>query len=183
MNARFSKVLVSVVLIAVLALPALAIVPSTRAQEGPLRVTIPVWTPEETYEAHAGGTILLYSAWFVCRAPGLVTSFQNAFAVELIVDDQVLLDGSVQATRPYWVPRMATGYTYDFCNNHPGDEYGSYWVYDLSWLGVGEHTVEWTTVQTHPLTDLIDADGDGKPDRYPAGVLDQKSITITVTAA
>ena len=181
MNTRFSKVLVSVVLIAVLVLPALAFIPSARAQEGPL-VVIWVWDPTEVYEVPAGSTILLATGWFVCRAPGLYTSFQNAFAVELTVDGQVLLDGSVRATKPYWRPRINTGWTYDFCNNHSGDEYGNYWVYDLSWLGVGEHTVEWTTAQTHPLTDMLDGDGDGKPDMYPAGVLDQMSVTITVTA-
>lgn len=180
MNARFSKALVSAVLIAVLVLPALAFVPSTRAQGDGLLV-IATWFEEEAYEVPAGTTILLLSGWFVCRAPGLYTSYQNAFAVELIVDGQVLLDGSVKATKPYWRPRVNTGGPADVCNNHPDDEYGNWWVYDLSWLGVGEHTVEWTTVQTHPLTDMYDFDGDGKPDKYPAGVLDQMSVTITVT--
>ena len=181
MNAHFSKVFVSVVLIAALVLPALAFVPSARAQEGSV-VLIVTWDASETYEAPAGSTIVLITGWFVCRAPGLYTSYQNALAVELIVDGQVLLDGSVKATKPYWQPRIATGWTYDFCNNHSGYEYGNIWVYDLSWLGVGEHTVEWTTVQTHPVTDMLDGDGDGKPDKYPAGVLDEATVTVTVTA-
>lgn len=180
MNPRLCKALMSVVTIAVLALPALAVVPFAGAQAD-MPVVIITWAPEETYEAPNGSTILLVTGWFVCRAPGLYTSYENAFAVELVVDGQILLDGSVKATKPYWHHRLDTGFTYDFCNNHPGDEYGNYWVYDLSWLGVGEHTVEWTTVQTHPVTDMLDGDGDGKPDRYPAGIIDDASATLIVT--
>lgn len=176
MNTRFSRLIVSIVLVAVLALPALALVPSASAQDlVPIAVFDP---PEATYYASAADTVWLYAEWWVCRAPGLFTSYKNAFSVELKVDGVLVLDGSVRATKPYWWE------TYEFsselCNNHPDETYGSLWVYDLSGLSAGEHTIEWTARQQHQVTDLYDADGDGKPDKYPGEVF-QASTTIVVS--
>ena len=164
MNTRFSKVLVFGLLIVVLALPAMALVPSAAAQ-----TTIPLAVfdqPDAVYTVSPEDTILLYNEWWVCRAPGLFTSYKNAFAVELTIDGVTVLDGSVRATKPYWWPTYE--FASDLCNNHPDETYGSLWVYDLSNLDAGNHTIEWTAWQTHQVTDLYDADENGKPDKYPA---------------
>ncbi len=104
----------------------------------------------------------------------------------------MLLDGSVKTTKPYWLPVGLWNTDEPVCNNHPDNVYGAWWVYDLGWLSVGTHTLEWTWTQTHQVTDLYDGyyalpDGtlvppDGKPDKYPAAA-QSSSVTVIVIAA
>ncbi len=129
-----------------------------------------------------GDTIWIASEWWVCHAPGLVTSFENAWAVELKVDGALVLDGSVKATKPYWGAVIEGVEPNEMCNNHPGTTYGAYWVCDLSGVEVGEHRIEWKTTQTRQVTDMFDWDEDGQPDRYSAGIVDDASATLVVTA-
>jgi len=183
MNPRLCKALMSVVIVAVLALPALAVVPSAGAQDDPpYDVLIYIPWPSSSYAAKVGDTIWIASEWWVCRSPGLVRNFENAWGVELKVDDQVILDGSVNATRSHWWPVMEDETLDDMCHNHPDKTYGALWVYDLSGLEVGEHVIAWKTTQAHQVTDMYDWDQDGKPDQYPAGIIDDASATIVVTA-
>ncbi len=183
MNPRLGKVVMSVVLIAMLALPALVVVPSVSAQDGPsYDVLIYIPWPSSSYTAKVDDTIWIASEWWVCRTPGLVRNFENAWAVELTVDGALVLDGSVKATKSYWWPVMQGEELNEMCHNHPDKTYGSFWVYDLSGLEVGEHVIAWKTTQTHQVTDMYDWDEDGQPDRYPAGVVDDASATLIVTA-
>lgn len=192
MNTRFFKYVVSVLLITVLALPALAFLPSVGAQQDPQVLIWIFWDGAPPYGPSDGRPVWFVTGWAVCRAPGLQNAYQNAFAVELKVDGQVLLDGSVKTTKPYWLPVELWETDAPVCNNHADKVYGAWWLYDLSWLEVGTHTLEWTVTQTHQLTDLYDVeyllpDGtlippDGKPDKYPASVF-STSATVIVTAA
>ncbi len=183
MNARFSKSIVSVILIAMLVLPALVLIPSAGAQDDPpYDVLIYIPFPSESYTAIVGDTIWIASEWWTCHASGLVTSFENAWAVELKVDGALVLDGSVKATKSYWRPMIEGEEPNEMCFNHPGKTYGAFWVYDLSGLEVGEHVIEWKTTQTRQVTDLYDWDEDGQPDRYPAGIVDDASATVIVAA-
>jgi len=179
-------------LIAALVVPAFAFHVPASAQDDPVQVLIFIWGDQSEVTANVGDGVYLFTGWGVCRAPGLVTAYQNAFGVELVVDGEVKLDGSVKSTKPYWQPTGSWGEE-SACHPHPGNVVGAWWVYDLSWLAQapGTHTIAWVAVQKHQVTDLLDAvivlpDGtieftpDGKPDKYPA---DEYSFTTTLVVS
>lgn len=180
-------------LIAAFVVPAFVFpVPASADDPPPPQVLIWIWGDQSEVTVNVGDGVYLVTGWGVCRAPGLVTAYQNAFSVELVVDGDVKLDGSVKATKPYWQPIGSWGEEPD-CHPHPGNVVGAWWVYNLSGLAQepGEHTIEWVAVQEHQVTDLLDImtllpDGtieyvpDGKPDKYPA---DEYSFSTTLVVS
>jgi len=177
------------VLMVVVALLAVFVPMTSRAQEPePEPAVVFLFDGQDEYTS-TNGMVVFYTAWIVCRAQGLVTAFQNAYAVTIVTGDgDVLVDGTVKDTKQYWGPlQTAPPGVFEGCHNHEDEAHGAEWIFVVGPLEEGDYVFDVTVVQKHQVTDLFDAvifmpDGtivmpDGKPDKYPA---DEFGFTTTV---
>lgn len=183
-----ARKLVIVLLVVVFVVPTLAFHAPVAAQG---EFLFWIFGEQGDVDIQEGDSVFLVTGWAVCRAPGLIKDYQNAFGVELVVDGAVVLDGSVQTTRPYWLPTELWGEDDPVCNNHADKIYGVWWMYDLSGLvqEPGTYTLAWVATQKHQVTDLVDGyyfvggtliEPDGRPDKYPPSTFEW-SVTLTVS--
>ncbi len=178
------------ILVVIVMLLAAALLPgSAAAQGGNVTIMIPLMEPE--YTITTSDTLWFFTGWGVCRARGLIEAYENAYAVSMSMNGQVLVDGTVHNTKPYWWPIEEGSVFGQVCNNHPSKTYEAFWVYWVGSLPPGDYVFAITETLAHQVTDLNDMililpngdvvlGPDGHPDKYPASASSYQTVVHVV---
>lgn len=135
------------------------------------------WDPSTPI--YSNQTIVLGMGWAACRK-GAVQMFLTAVQQYWSIDG-VPVFSSDEDPNQYWGEIGERSYdpVNSACMGKPPDHiWGTSWRYTLGTLEPGEYEIFFDWWLDHPVTDIADYDGDGRPDIiYELG---DNTITITV---
>lgn len=141
-------------------------------------LVITVWW-NGSYEATTDQTVVLRAGWGACT-PGFVRPFIKASNFELTLDGEVLLTPE-QVDDLWSKPEPAEGLE-AYCG-YIQNPHSAEWRYELDTSGLEPgvtYLIRTTVTLDRPVYDGGDYDGDGKPDKFPAGLYAETENTLTI---
>ena len=155
---------------------ALLVATPAAAQDDPDEVLIfPFRVDEITISSDQ--PVVLHSTWAACNR-GMIQTFLAGINIQWTLDGAALFSTRTES-RPFWVDPFIRDTvppgTDSVCVNHlppsPGPDgelavWATEFLYPLGTLEVGSHELSVQYPHDHPIMDLGDYDGDGRPDFF-----------------
>jgi hypothetical protein len=176
MNRSTLYLAMAVLLLATLLISTVAV----SADQPPVEITL--WSADWSPKYHEAGkdqTVILRAGWGACT-PGWVYPFVWASNFEVTLDGALLLSPN-QVDELWSDPAPASGLE-AYCG-YKQNPHSAEWRYQLDTSGLEpgiEYLIHTVVTLDHPVRDGADYDGDGKPDKFPAGLYDESIHTLVI---
>jgi hypothetical protein len=166
------------VLVIVVCLVALMVFVTAMAQsDDSVYVNPLLWDPSTVVSSDQN--VILTIGWRACRR-GAVQMFLTASRQEWVFDGVSLFDSYQEANQYYGpITTMPLVPGHEACIGKVTELWLTRWNYEIGTLAPGEHTLDYVLWLAHPVTDVADYDGDGRPDLLE-GTMVEASTTIQV---
>ena len=166
-----------IVAISLLVCLAIAMVYVSAMAQGNGYVVVNPYYWDSSTEVSTDTTIILGIGWAACRR-GPIQPFLKSVHMYWSIEGGSVFAPDVDINQ-YWSSIYERPpHTIVCMGKTPETVWATYWNYSLGTLAPGEYEVYFDWWLDHPVTDLADSDGDGKPDIFRD--LGDKTITIRV---
>ena len=146
------------------------------AQDGEVTIVPYRWDNSTVYSDQF---IYLHAGWGACRL-GAIQAFRSATHISWTLEKAGEVVNNDEATRQFWGSIHPITPQPDIClGNTPESILAISWDYPLGQLEAGDYSLHFVWWLDHPVTDLGDTDGNGRPDFY-YGLFQDVELSIHV---